>query len=220
MAPEPPKLKKKPKPWLRDWTETILIAFVLALVIRAFIVQVFFIPTGSMEPTFYGGDRIVVNKFAYGIQNPYYKAHEAEKFLWIFPNPFYGRHSSFFDVKYFWKFKKEPKRFNILVFKYPAQPGEPQRDFIKRAIGLPGDKLEFKKGLLYINGKPLAEPHPMNWDEANFGPIQVPPGHYFMMGDNRPASADSRYWGFLPEDNILGPVFLRIWPIWKFGPVW
>lgn len=209
--------KKQVKHWLRDWAETIVIAFVLALIIRAFVIQVFFIPSGSMEPTLNIKDRIIVNKFAYGIQNPYYAAHKAEKFLWIFPNPFYDHYFSFFDIKYFWKFKKDPKRFQIMVFKYPAKPGEEQRDFIKRVIGLPGDKIQIKDGLLFINGKPASERHPMNWDADNFGPITVPKDCYFMMGDNRPSSMDSRYWGFCPAENIIGPAFFRIWPIWKFG---
>jgi signal peptidase I len=167
------------KHWVLDWTETIVVAFIMALIIRAFFVQVFWIPSSSMEPTLDIQDRIVVNKVSYHF--------------------------------------REPKRFEIVVFRQVGEEGLPKKDLIKRVIGLPGEKLELKDGIVYINDQPLEENHPMNRDLADFGPVKVPANAYFMMGDNRPASADSRYWGFLPEKNIIGPAFLRIWPLRKFG---
>lgn len=165
--------------WLFDWTETIVVALVLALIIRAFFLQVFWIPSGSMEPTFDINDRIVVNKVAY--------------------------------------FFRPPKRLEVIVFRQVAPADVPKKDLIKRLVGLPGETLELKNGVIHINGSPIGEKHTLNQDFANFGPVKIPADSFFVMGDNRPASADSRYWGFLPRKNIIGPAFLRIWPLTKFG---
>lgn len=165
--------------WVFDWTETIIVALILALIIRAFFFQVFWIPSGSMEPTLDIGDRIVVNKMSY----------------------------------YF----REPKRMEVVVFRGVTTFGKEKRDLIKRLIGLPGETLEVKEGVVYVNGKELKENHPMNLDYSNFGPVTIPADSYFVMGDNRPASADSRFWGFLPKKHLIGRAFLRIWPIAKFG---
>lgn len=167
------------KRWLFDWAETIVVAFILALVIRAFFIQVFWIPSSSMEPTLNINDRIVVNKVIYHF--------------------------------------REPRREEVIVFRQVAPEGAPKRDLIKRVIGLPGEKLEIKDGIVYINGEAVEEKHPLNRDFSDFGPLLISPDSYFVMGDNRPASADSRYWGFLPRKNIIGPAFVRIWPLSKFG---
>jgi len=165
--------------WLFDWTETILVALVLALIIRAFFLQVFWIPSGSMEPTLNINDRIVVNKVSYHFRGP--------------------------------------KRQEIVVFRQVASDGTPKRDLIKRVMGFPGETLEIKDGLVYINDKVVEETHQMNKDFSDFDPVTIPEDAYFVLGDNRPASADSRYWGFLPKQNLIGPAFLRIWPLNKFG---
>lgn len=165
------------KHWVLDWAETIIVALVLALIIRAFFLQVFWIPSGSMEPTLDISDRIVVNKVAFHF--------------------------------------RQPRRFEIVVFRQVPAMDKEKRDLIKRVVGLPGETLEVKNGLIFINGSPVEEKHAMNQDFANFGPVSVPADAYFVMGDNRPASADSRYWGFLPQKNIIGPAFLRIWPLLK-----
>jgi len=165
--------------WLFDWAETIIVALLLALAIRAFFLQVFWIPSGSMEPTLDIGDRIVVDKVSY----------------------------------YF----RDPARMEIVVFRQVASFDGSKKDLIKRLVGLPGETLEIKEGIIYINGKALEEKHTMNPDFSNFGPVEIPPDAYFVMGDNRPASADSRYFGFLPRRNLIGRAFLRIWPFSKFG---
>jgi signal peptidase I len=168
------------KSWVREWVETIIVALVLALIIRTFIIQVFYIPSGSMVPTLKIRDRIIVNKFIYKL--------------------------------------RDPKRFEIVVFKYPyPRPDEPRRDYIKRIVGLPGDSIQVKNGVVFINGVKLREDHPINRGSSDYGPFQVPDDGYFMMGDNRPNSADSRVWGYLPRDHVIGPAILRIWPLNKFG---
>ncbi|MFH1362565.1 MAG: signal peptidase I [bacterium] len=167
------------KHWLFDWGETLVVAFLLALVIRAFFLQVFWIPSSSMEPTLAIKDRIIVNKVAYHF--------------------------------------RQPKRAEIVVFRQVAPDEAAKKDLIKRVMGLPGEVLEIKEGELYINNKKVEEHHSVNNDFDDFGPIAIPDDKYFVLGDNRPASADSRYWGLLPAENLIGPAFLRIWPLNKLG---
>jgi len=167
--------------WTFDWSETIIVAFILALIIRAFFLQVFWIPSGSMEPTLDIGDRIVVNKVIYHF--------------------------------------REPKRQEIIVFRQVAPEGMTKTDLIKRVMGLPGETLQIKDGVVFINGEVIKETHTMNQDFADFGPVNIPLDSYLVLGDNRPASADSRYWGFLPKQNVIGPAFLRIWPLTRFSPI-
>lgn len=172
-------MPKRLNHWLFDWAETIVVAFIMALIIRAFFLQVFWIPSSSMEPTLDIQDRLVVNK-----------------------------------VKYHFR---KPQRMDVVVFRQVAPASVPKRDIIKRVIGLPGETIYIRNGRVYINKELLKEDHPMNNDYSDFGPVQVPDNAYFVMGDNRPASADSRYWGFLPRKNIIGPAMLRIWPLNKIG---
>ena len=171
----------------REYFESICIAVILALFVRTFVVQAFKIPTGSMENNLLIGDHLLVNKFAYA---PTMTRLE-ERLLPIDPI----------------------RRGDILVFKYPE---DPERDFIKRVIGLPGETIELKAKKVYIDGTPLDEPYvqylipPSEEGEVDFdvrmqyGPVTVPDGYYFMMGDNRDNSQDSRYWGFLPRDYVKG----------------
>lgn len=112
-----------------------------------------------------------------------------------------------------------PQRGEILVFKAPPNADQDgiARDYIKRTIGLPGERLEIREGRVWINGKPLDEPYIQEPADHAFGPIIVPDGHYFMMGDNRNASADSRYWGPLEGSRVVGKAWLRFWPLDKIG---
>jgi len=168
--------------WIREWIETIVVALVLALLIRTFVIQAFYIPSGSMEPTLLVKDRLIVNKFLY-------------------------------------KFR-DPKRFDIVVFKYPySREGEPRKDYIKRIIGLPGETVEVKDGVVHIDGRRLSEDHAMNRDSGDFGPYVMPDDGYFMMGDNRPNSSDARYWRVhnLPRKFMIGPALFRFWPLNRLG---
>jgi signal peptidase I len=178
----------------REYTESIIIAVILALFIRTWVVQAFKIPTGSMENNLLVGDHLLVDKFAFA---PSLSSFE-RTFLPI----------------------STIKRGDVIVFKYPV---EPDRDFIKRVIGLPGETLEVKRKTVYINGKPLTEPYvhfnlPLSPGKTetldvreDYGPVTVPPDQYFMMGDNRDNSADSRFWGFLPADYIKGKALMIYW---------
>jgi signal peptidase I len=191
------------------------IAFVLALLLKTFLVQAFFIPSASMEPTLLIGDRVLVNKVVYEL--------------------------------------REPRRGEIVVFSdqdafgATQQPGNPlvrfvrsigsglglaapdEKDFIKRIMGLPGETIEIRKGVLHIDGEPLSEAptdeggYLSARDLNDFGPVTVPRGEYFMMGDNRPNSSDSRFGlGTIPREDIVGRAFVTIWPLTRlsaFGQV-
>ena len=178
----------------REYFESIVIAVILALFIRTWVVQAFKIPTGSMEQNLLIGDHLLVNKFVFSPT-----VSDAEN--WVLPTD-------------------EVERGDIVVFKFPE---EPERDFIKRVIGLPGETLEVRRKRVLIDGAPLEEPYlvgqmPKMPDEGfevdrrdAFGPVTVPDGHYFMMGDNRDNSQDSRFWGPLPHDYLKGKAMIVYW---------
>ena len=173
---------KRRKPDKRDvameWTKSIIIALILALATRAMVVQAFRIPTASMEDTLLVGDFLLVNKFIYGSKIP------------------------FTNIKL--PRVRDPKRKDVIVFEHPTE----HKDYIKRCIGLPGEVVEMRNDVVYINGQPLDEPYkrldsyvgPM----SNYGPVKVPEGHLFMLGDNRHNSKDSRSWGMLDEKYLKG----------------
>jgi signal peptidase I len=183
---------EKRKSTFREYTEAILIALVLALLIRTFVVQAFKIPSGSMEPTLEIGDHILVNKFLYGIKIPFTSIR-----LLSFDNP---------------------NRGDVIVFIYPV---DPSKDFIKRVIGVEGDTVKIVNKKLYINGSEIADSHAVFKEDMifpaelqkrdNFGPVTVPPGHIFVLGDNRDRSLDSRFWGFVPLVDVKGKAFIIYW---------
>ncbi len=173
---------------VREYAESLIIAVVLALFVRTFVFQAFKIPTGSMEPNLLIGDHLIVNKMIFSPT-----ATGVERL--VLPT-------------------REVRRGDIVVFKYPEAP---ERDFIKRVIGLPGDRLELRRKVLYINDQPLEESWAHYASPASeesfgasgdlrefYGPVTVPDGQFFMMGDNRDNSEDSRYWGFLPATYVKG----------------
>jgi signal peptidase I len=181
----------------REYFESIVIAVILALFIRTFVVQAFKIPTGSMEENLLIGDHLLVNKFVFGPT-----ASGLERRLLPIATI---------------------ERGDIVVFKYPE---EPERDFIKRVVGLPGETLEVRDKKVYIDGVALDEPYTYFLEGLNgtpfhertafdvrerYGPVTVPADQYFVMGDNRDNSQDSRYWGFLPRDYIKGRALVIYW---------
>ncbi len=174
----------------REYLEAIVIAVVIALFVRTFIVQAFKIPSGSMKPTLQIGDHILVNKFIYGVKVPFVR-------------------STLIPVS-------DPKRGDIVVFIYPL---DRSKDFIKRVVGVAGDTVEMNNKEFYLNGKRYDDPHAVYTDPTiypasphnprdNFGPVKVPPGHLFVMGDNRDHSADSRFWGFVDLKDVMGKAFI------------
>lgn len=178
----------KRKSSLREYTEAIVIALVLALFIRTFIVQAFKIPSGSMLPTLKIGDYLLVNKFIYGIKMPFTGTV-------IIPIT-------------------NPKPNDIVVFKFPK---DPSLDYIKRVIAVGGDTVEVRNKKIFVNGKPFLDKHGVHLDanlvgqRDNFGPVRVPPGKIFVMGDNRDNSYDSRFWGFVDQKAILGKAWIIYW---------
>jgi signal peptidase I len=189
---------------VREYFESLVIAVVLALFIRTFVVQAFKIPTGSMEQNLLIGDHLLVNKFVFG--------------------PALGRAETMLLPM------KDIRRLDVIVFKYPE---DPERDFIKRVIGLPGETVELRNKRVYVNGQRLEEPYVYYLEDppplpeemslsnellgmsgdprVHYGPVTVPTGHFFVMGDNRDNSQDSRYWGFLPRENIKGKALVIYW---------
>jgi signal peptidase I len=191
-AAETPTQKARNKSLVREYGEAIIIAVLLALFIRAFVVQAFKIPSGSMKPTLLIGDHILVNKFIYGIRVPIVN----KELIHI----------------------NDPKRFDIVVFKYPV---DPSKDFIKRVIGLPGDTVRIKDKKVYVNDQPLSEPWATYSDPKvlpagvsprdNMGPLVVPANALFVMGDNRDESYDSRFWKFVDMNDLRGEAFIIYW---------
>lgn len=189
----------------REYAESIVIAILLALVIRTYVVQAFKIPSGSMEDTLLIGDHLLVNKFIYGTKIPFTDTQIIKL--------------------------RDPKRGDVVVFEYPE---DPRKDFIKRIVGVPGDVVEGKDKQLFVNGKPYNIPQAVHKESEiipkeqnprdSFGPIVVPENSYFVMGDNRDRSYDSRFWKFVRRDQLKGLAFVKYWsidgPWYKFDIRW
>jgi signal peptidase I len=196
---------KKKKSSIRETIEAIVIAFLIAIVIRTFVIQAFKIPSGSMIPTLLVGDHILVNKFLLGtpVDIPFTNIN-----LFHMPG------------------LRNPKRGDVIVFKYPE---DPKRAFIKRVIGIGGDVVTEKDRNVYVNGRKLVEPYIQHVDNEiksgqfdkrdNFGPIVVPKGSVFVMGDNRDQSYDSRYWGFVDDLEVKGKAIVIYWS-WDSDKSW
>jgi len=204
---ETPKSSRPPNVIL-----VIFIAFMIALMIRTFFIQVFYVPTNAMETALSAGDRVIANKLTYGVTNPFWGASDNESLLYIFPNPFYKSNMPLSRKRYITRFTNKPDRMEIVVFRSPTG----NNSLTKRIIGLPGEQVKMKKGIVYINGKKIKDNHQVIQDKADFGPVIVPADSYFVLGDNRATSSDSRHWGTVHRDNIIGLVSARIWPLNKF----
>ena len=173
---------------LKEYIEALILALILALIIRAFVIQAFKIPSGSMKNTLLIGDHLLVNKFIYGIHIPFSD--------YVIPI-------------------KDPRHGDIIVFEYPE---DPEKDFIKRIIGVPGDTIEIRDKEVYRNSEKLVEPYARHTDPAiveglrdNLPAFVVPENSYFVMGDNRDESYDSRWWKFVRRDQIRGKAWRIYW---------
>ena len=197
---------RKKKSQIRDWSEALIVAAVLALIIRTFFVQAFKIPSSSMEDTLLIGDHLLVSKFIYGLQVPFID----KPVLSV----------------------RDPERGDVIVFEFPEDKDKSyfqRRDFIKRVIGLPGDKIEIRSKSVYVNGERYLTPEAVYKDgNLTAGPrdnmplVTVPEHEYFVMGDNRDRSYDSRFWGFVDRSVIKGRAFIKYWS-WNsetFRPRW
>jgi signal peptidase I len=177
------------KRFIKEYVEPIVIAVLIALFIRAFVVQAFKIPSSSMEPTLLVGDHILVSKFIYGIRIPY-------------SDEIFGKSKKFFE----WK---KPQRGEVIVFIFPK---DRRKDFIKRVIGTEGEKVEIVHNKIYINDKLIDD----EWGHftmpgssiEDYGPVKVPEDSLFVMGDNRDNSQDSRFWGFVKINEVKGKAFI------------
>jgi len=186
------KNKEATKSKVQEYIEAIIIAILIAVVIRTFIVQAYKIPSRSMVPTLLVGDHLLVNKFIYGVKIPVIRRI-------IVPIT-------------------DPKRGDIIVFIYP---NDRTKDYIKRVIGVGGDKIEIKNKNIFINDQPYKDAFGIYSDDTtypaimqprdNFGPVTVPRGSLFVMGDNRDESADSRFWGFVDLKDVEGKALLIYW---------
>jgi len=209
------RLDKKGRPkkaWYREWAEALIVAGILALIIRTFVIQAFKIPSGSMEDTLLVGDHLLVNKFIYGTTIPYS------------------------DERYFTV--REPRRGDIIVFEWPVDTVNKdlnyfsRKDFIKRIVGVPGDRVEIKDKQVFVNGEIYNREEAVHkspymipgcsdigsWTRSAservrdcMNEVTVPADSYFVLGDNRDNSRDSRFWGFVPRENIKGLAFIKYW---------
>lgn len=204
-----------PKSAVREYGEAFGIALVLALIIRTFFIQAYKIPSGSMEPTLLIGDHILVNKMIYGLRMP------DSLFGLTFPGIPWGQYVLKFESVH---------HGDVVVFVFPP---DPTKDFIKRVVGLPGDKVQVKDGKVFLNGAEMPDPHahfevgpqersalsprdnypPRDPSDPNKdpGPVTVPDGKYLMMGDNRDRSYDSRFWGFVDLNEVEGRAVVIYW---------
>jgi signal peptidase I len=200
--PEPTEPEKKPEAdggilgFFKELPGLIIIAFALALLIKTFLIQAFFIPSESMVPTLLIGDRVLVNKLVYDFGEP------QRGDVIVFENP---------DLV------EEDRNVLQVVWDWLVEglgfSADPTRDFIKRVVGVPGDTVEMKNGKVYVNGELVSEPYIRNRGAQDFPPTQVEPEHVFVMGDNRPNSQDSRSaLGQIPMGKIVGKAFVLLWP--------
>jgi len=183
------------KGMVRDYFEAAIIAVLLSLFVRTFLFEAFKIPTPSMESSLMVGDHIIVDKFALGPRLDFEGG--------VLP-------------------MRDIRRGEVVVFKFER---EPEKDYVKRIVGLPGDEVKVDNKILYVNGKAINEPYVQHIDasviqDRDFlAPVRVPPGHYFAMGDNRDNSADSREWGFVSRSQIRGRAMFVYWSVAPPVPV-
>lgn len=198
---------------LRFTLTAVLIALIIVVIIRSFFIQAFFVPSDSMEPLLNFGDVLLVNKMSYGIGNPLWGIYHTEQFFNAIPNPAFhsGRISS---GRYIVRLARDPARMDLVVLISPVK-GQEGRVLVKRIIGLPGETVKVSKGSVYVNGRRITEKNSVTKDKSDLKPLKVPYGSYFVLGDNRSRSLDSRNFGVVSGEDIAGEVLMRIWPVGK-----
>jgi signal peptidase I len=199
--------KEREGSWLGELGRTIALSIILSLGIRTFVAEARWIPTGSMLPTLQINDKLIIDKVSYRLHPP-----QREDIVVFMP----------------------PNSARICSQLVPSSPGEEAADpwhpnpnksevpeikdaYIKRLIGVPGDKIQVTRGRVYINDRPLSEKYIADAPNYELGPITVPPNYYLMLGDNRNNSCDSHMWGFVPRDRIIGRAVVRFWPPNRIG---
>jgi signal peptidase I len=197
---EEPEVKKSQRRVFQEYSEALAVAIILAILIRALFVQAFKIPSGSMIPTLLIGDHILVNKLVYGIRIPFTDAR--------------------------WPRLRDPQRGDVIVFVYPK---DRTKDFIKRVVAVGGETVEIRNKVVFIDGKPVANPHARFYSNTviaedvsprdNMPPLKVPKGFLFVMGDNRDYSLDSRFWKFVPLEDVKGEAFLIYYSAANFSGI-
>jgi signal peptidase I len=240
------KTEKKPelKRVIKEWIQSLLIAFIVAMFIRTFFIQPYRIPSGSMLPTLKIGDHPLVNKLIYKMREP----ERGDVVVFLYPVIQYGCTACSYRYKFL---KLFPRSEYAHVYEYPEGsthaigkniPFEklpddwvcplcgagkehferlPRKPFIKRLVGLPGESIEIKGGEIYINGRPLDGPlsitdrHYIMDGEYGRKEVKIPLGSYYVLGDNFNNSKDSRFWGFVPKKNLIGKATFIYWPVWK-----
>jgi signal peptidase I len=213
------------KSWIREWAEFLVTLAIMVFFIRATTIEAFRIPTGSMEDTLLVGDFLLVNKFIYGIRTPDWIGIPFTKIGFSIPSKRLAA-------------LRRPQQGDVVVFRYPRQPSV---NYVKRCVAVGGQTVEIRNKQVYVDGVPFENP-PLSkftnrriipqgvrereifspddkpWNRDNYGPLKVPKDCYFMMGDNRDNSADSRYWGFLPEDLVVGKALVIYFSWNKYVP--
>ncbi|GIW12300.1 MAG: signal peptidase I [Dehalococcoidia bacterium] len=183
----------------REIIETILLTLIIFLVVRG-LVQPYRVEGTSMEPNLHSGQFLLVNKAIYFHLDPTTLNRLLPFLQWPADQPFY--------------LFQRPERGDVVVFRYPK---EPSRDFVKRVIAVPGETVEVRNGVVFVNGQRLDEPYLRDRASYNFGPEKVPANNFFVLGDNRDNSSDSHVWGMVPSDMIIGKAWISYWPVSSWG---
>lgn len=198
----PPRPRARRRRWLREALETVVLAAAIFLLVRG-AVQNFRVEGSSMDPSLDNGQYLLVNKAVYCKWNLECTGWNLDRIFPFLKN---------FDGHIF----HPPQRGDVVVFRFPQ---DPDRDFIKRVVGIPGDTVEVRDGTVFINGRAAEENFILERPRYNYGPVKVPEGQYFVLGDNRNNSYDSHVWGMLPEEYIIGKAWVSYWPLSEFGLV-
>lgn len=208
------RTREKPRSFIFELLKAFVIAFIILAVVKIFLVETAVVSSDSMEPTLSYQDILIVNKISYGIVNPFWGAAQTRRLLGIIPNPLFGHIYQLSSGRYIIRLAKDPQRFDLVAVRSPVK-GQIGMMLIKRIIGLPGERIAMRNGAVLINGKKLADKRRVVMDKFNMAQIRIPYGAYFILGDNRAKSMDSRSFGPVSGNDIVGQVMVRFWPVGK-----